>query len=106
MSDNKFTIRIQIQQPHQAIEEIYPDWVEPEIEYEETWNWRRIAIAAITVLLLLFALVYWLLGSDERTSPGKQVAETVETTPSAPQNGSSAVAPALATARTIDSRSH
>ncbi len=88
MSDNKFTIRIQIQQPHQAIEEIYPDWVEPEIEYEETWNWRRIAIAAATVLLLLFALVYWLLGSDERTSPGKQVAETVETTPSAPQNGS------------------
>ncbi len=88
MSDNKFTIRIQIQQPHQAIEEIYPDWVEPEIEYEETWNWRRIAIAAATVLLTLFALVYWLLGSDERTSSVKQAAETAETTPSTLQNGS------------------
>lgn len=88
MSDNKFTIRIQIQQPHQAIEEIYPDWVEPEIEYEETWNWRRIAAAAATFLLLLFALVYWLLDSDERTSPKKQIAKITETISSAPQNSS------------------
>lgn len=73
MSDNKFTIRIQIQQPHQAIEEIYPDWIEPEIEYEESWNWRRIAAAAMTLLLVLFVLGYGLLGSDERPSSEEQV---------------------------------
>ncbi len=87
MSDNKFTIRIQIQQPHQAIEEIYPDWVEPEVEYEETWNWRRIAAAAVTLLLALSVLVYWLLGSNEHPSSEKQATHS-NANPSVPRKDS------------------
>jgi hypothetical protein len=66
MSDNKLKIRIQIQQPHQAIEEIYPELVEPEIEYKQSWNWKKIS-AAILILLSILALTGYILLNSARS---------------------------------------
>jgi hypothetical protein len=60
MSNNKLKIRIQIQQPPQAIEEIYP---EPEVTYEETLDWNKIAIAAALLLAILVLAGYLLFSS-------------------------------------------
>ena len=60
MSNNKLKIRIQIQQPPQAIEEIYP---EPEVTYEETLDWNKIAIAAALLLSILVLTGYLLFSS-------------------------------------------
>jgi cytoskeletal protein RodZ len=68
MSDNKLKIRIQIQQPHQAIEEIYPELVEPEIEYRQSWDRKRISIA-ILVLLFILALTGYILFNSTRNEP-------------------------------------
>lgn len=52
MSNNKLKILIKIQQPQpHAIEEIYP---EPEISYEQAWDRKKIGIAALLLLSLLF----------------------------------------------------
>ncbi len=57
MSENTLKIRINIQQsPQQAIEEIYPELNEPEIEYEQSWDWKKIAMA-ISSLLVIIALI-------------------------------------------------
>ncbi|SDW28195.1 DUF2914 domain-containing protein [Nitrosomonas oligotropha] len=61
MSNNKLKIRIQIQQPPQAIEEIYP---EPEVTYEETLDWNKIAIAAALLLAILVLTGYLLFSSS------------------------------------------
>ena len=66
MSDNKLKIRIQIQQPHQAIEEIYPELAEPEIEYEQSWDWKRIS-ATILILLPILALMGYMLFNAAKT---------------------------------------
>lgn len=61
MSNNTLKIRIQIQQqPPQAIEEIYP---EPEIVYEQVLDWRKIAAAAVVLLIVLFLLSYLIFGN-------------------------------------------
>lgn len=67
MSNNKLKIRIQIQQPPQAIEEIYP---EPEVTYEETLDWNKIAIAAALLLAILVLTGYLLFssGGTEKTA--------------------------------------
>jgi hypothetical protein len=68
MSSNTLKIRIQIQQPQpQAIEELYP---EPEVTYEETLDWNRIAVAALLLLSLVVLIGYLLFadGDDEKTS--------------------------------------
>jgi hypothetical protein len=68
VSSNTLKIRIQIQQPQpQAIEELYP---EPEITYEETLDWNRIAVAALLLLSLVVLIGYLLFadGNDEKTS--------------------------------------
>lgn len=79
VSSNKLKIRIQIQQPQpQAIEELYP---EPEVTYEETLDWNRIAIAA-ALLLSLLALIGYLLfagGGDKKTPVDKN--DTAATIP-------------------------
>ena len=65
MSNNTLKIRIQIQQPQpQAIEELYP---EPEVTYEETLDWNRIAIAAVLLLSLLILLGYLLFADGDTT---------------------------------------
>lgn len=61
MSNNTLKIRIHIQQPQpQAIEEIYP---EPEVTYEETLDWNKIAIAAVLLLSILVLTGYLLFAS-------------------------------------------
>jgi len=61
-NNNTLKIRIQIQQePPQAIEEIYP---EPEIVYEESLDWRKISIAALTLLTILVLLGYLIFSSE------------------------------------------
>lgn len=56
MSNQNLKIRIKIRQPHpHAIEETYPD---PEISYQQTWDWNKIVIAAILLLSML-----WITGS-------------------------------------------
>lgn len=61
MSNNQLKIRIQIQQPPQAIEEIYP---EPEIIYEQTLDWKKIAAAALLLLSVLVLIGYWLFAGN------------------------------------------
>ncbi len=76
MSNNTLKIRIQIQQPQpQAIEALYP---EPEVTYEETLDWNRIAIAAVLLLSLLVLIGYLLFtgGGDEKT-PADSTAATI-----------------------------
>lgn len=65
MSNNQLKIRIQIQQPPHAIEEIYP---EPEIVYEQALDWKKIAIAALLLLSVLVLISYWLFAgkNDEK----------------------------------------
>lgn len=68
VSSNTLKIRIQIQQPQpQAIEELYP---EPEVTYEETLDWNKIAIAAVLLLSLLVLIGYLLFaGGDGEKTP-------------------------------------
>ena len=76
MSSNTLKIRIQIQQPQpQAIEELYP---EPEVTYEETLDWNRIAIAAVLLLSLLVLTGYLLFaGGDGEKIPADSTTATV-----------------------------
>ncbi len=77
MSDNKLKIRIQIQQPQQAIEQIYPDLPEPEIIYEQSLDWRKISVAIILLLLFILALIGYLLFDTNKTqSPSNEEAVT------------------------------
>lgn len=76
MSSNTLKIRIQIQQPQpQAIEELYP---EPEVTYEETLDWNKIAIAAVSLLSLLALIGYLLFASgDGEKAPADSTTATV-----------------------------
>lgn len=67
MSNNKLKIRIHIQQPPQAIEEIYP---EPEVTYEETLDWNKIAVAAalLSAILVLVGYLLFSSGGTEKTA--------------------------------------
>ena len=77
MSDNKLKIRIQIQQPPQAIEQIYPDLPEPEIIYEQIIDWKKISIAA-AILVLIFAVIsYLLFSSDDQTISANEATPTI-----------------------------
>lgn len=82
MSDNTLKIRIQIQQPQQAIEQTYPDLPEPEIVYEYSLDWKKIS-AAILLLLSILALIGYLVLSTDKTqssASGEAVAATDQTT--------------------------
>lgn len=71
MSNNQLKIRIQIQQPPQAIEEIYP---EPEIVYEQTLDWKKIAAAALLLLAVLVLTGYWLFaGNTDEKDPNEAI---------------------------------
>ena len=82
-SSNTLKIRIQIQQPQpQAIEELYP---EPEITYEETLDWNRIAIAGVLLLSLVVLIGYLLFaGGDGGKAPADNTATAIPSDP-APQ---------------------
>lgn len=74
MSENTFKIRINIQQPpQQAIEEIYPELTEPEVEYQHSWDWKKIAIA-LSLLLFIVALIGIMVfsGTENESSSTKQ----------------------------------
>ncbi len=73
MSNNKLKIRIQIQQPHQAIEQIYPNLPEPEIIYEQSLDWRKISIAVLLLILILALVGYVLLSTDQREVQSNEV---------------------------------
>lgn len=84
--NNKLKIRIQIQQPQQAIEQIYPDLPEPEIVYEESLDWRKISIAVL-LLLSVFALIgYLFFGTDQREAALNETASTIDQTISTQEN--------------------
>ena len=84
--DNKLKIRIQIQQPQQAIEQIYPDLPEPEIVYEESLDWRKISIA-ILLFLSVFALIgYFFFGTDQREAALNETAPVIDQTISTQEN--------------------
>jgi hypothetical protein len=71
MSNNQLKIRIQIQQPPQAIEEIYP---EPEIVYEQVLDWKKIAAAALLLLSVLVLTGYWLFaGNTDEKDPNAAI---------------------------------
>ncbi len=71
MSNNQLKIRIQIQQPPQAIEEIYP---EPEIVYEQTLDWKKIAAATLLLLAVLVLTGYWLFaGNTDEKDPNEVI---------------------------------
>ena len=67
MNDSKLKIRIQIQQPQQAIEQIYPDLPEPEITYEQSLDWKKISIVVL-LLLAAVALIGYLIFGDNKPS--------------------------------------
>lgn len=69
MSDNKLKIRIQIQQPQQTIEQIYPNLPEPGIVYEESLDWGKISIAVLFLLSALALISYLLFGIDQHATP-------------------------------------
>jgi len=85
MNDNKLKIRIQIQQqPPQAIEQLYPDLAEPEITYEQTYDWRRIAIVAVGLLCVIVLISYLIFRSSEE--PAATAALPAEHQISSPPN--------------------
>lgn len=65
MNDNKLKIRIQIQQPPQAIEQIYPDLPEPVITYEQFLDWKKISIAVLSLASILIFISYFLFNSNK-----------------------------------------
>lgn len=67
MSDNKLKIRIKIQQPQpHAIEESYAD---PEIVYEQVWDWKKIGIGALLALSLLVSAGSLLFTGESNKKP-------------------------------------
>lgn len=78
MSDNKLKIRIQIQQPPQAIEQIYPDLPEPEIVYEQTIDWKKVSIASAALVLIFAVIGYLLFSSDDQTISASEVTPAID----------------------------
>ncbi|PXW82295.1 Protein of unknown function (DUF2914) [Nitrosomonas sp. Nm84] len=76
MSDNTLKIRIQIQQPQQAIEQTYPDLPEPEIVYEHSLDWKKIGAAVLLLLSILALIGYFMLGTDKVQPPSNGEAVT------------------------------
>jgi len=99
MNDNKLKIRIQIQQqPPQTIEQLYPDLAEPEIIYEQTYDWGKIAIAAIGLFCAVVLISYLLFSSSEEpvataVLPSENHLTPSENTPAAQDIGQSDAAP-------------
>nr|MBA3755410.1 DUF2914 domain-containing protein [Nitrosomonas sp.] len=106
--NNKLKIRIQIPQPQQAIEQIYPDLPEPEIVYEESLDWRKISIA-ILLLLSVFALIgYFFFGTDQREAALNETASVIDQTISTQENkipGEKVVLESEIKNKTIDNQS-
>ena len=66
MSNQNLKIRIKIRQPQpHAIEETCPD---PEISYQQTWDWNKIVIAAILLLSALWITGSLFLSDDQKTT--------------------------------------
>ena len=84
--NNKLKIRIQIQQPQQAIEQIYPDLPEPEIVYEESLDWRKISIAVLLLLSVLALIGYFFFGTDQREVALNETAPVIDQTISTQEN--------------------
>ena len=78
MSDNKLKIRIQIQQPPQAIEQIYPDLSEPEIVYEQAIDWKKVSIVAAALVLIFAVIGYFLFSSNDQTISAKEVTPAID----------------------------
>lgn len=78
MSENTLKIRINIQQsPQQAIEEVYPDLNEPEIEYEQSWDWKKIAMAISSLLVIVVLIGAILFNTAEIESSATKYENTV-----------------------------
>jgi len=81
MSDSKLKIRIQIQQPPQAIEQIYPELPEPGIIYEQSLDWRKISIAALLLSSILALAGYFVFDSNKSEAPSKEAVPSIAPTP-------------------------
>ncbi len=91
MIDNKLKIRIQIQQPHQAIEEIYPELAEPEIEYEQSWDWQRIFVVILILLSILALMGYMIFNATKsESSVNEKAVAAINQTITAQENSISA----------------
>lgn len=84
--NNKLKIRIQIQQPQQAIEQIYPDLPEPEIVYEESLDWRKISIAVLLSLSVFALIGYFFFGTHQREAALNETAPAIDQTISTQEN--------------------
>ncbi len=85
MNNNKFKIRIQIQQqPPQAIEEIYPDLPEPEVTYEVSIDWKKISIAAL-LLLSILVLIGYLIFADQNNEESPNMPSPIDPITSVPE---------------------
>lgn len=83
MNDNKLKIRIQIQQqPPKAIEQIYPDLAEPEIIYEQTYDWGKIAIVVIGLLCAVVLISYLIFSSSDEPTATSVLPAEQQLTPS------------------------
>lgn len=80
MSDNKLKIRIQIQQPPQAIEQIYPELPEPRIIYEQSLDWKKISIAALLLSSILALTGYFVFDSNKSEVPLKEAVPSIAPT--------------------------
>lgn len=96
MNDNTLKIRIQIQQPQQAIEQIYPDLPEPEITYEHVLDWRKISIAALLLLSILVLVGYFLFKTDTNEVTTSAIDPATSVQDSAASSGKIALTPAIA----------
>ena len=86
MSDNKLKIRIQIQQPQQTIEQIYPDLPEPEIVYEESLDWRKISLAVLLLFSILALIGYLLFNTNQHKASLNEAAPAIDQAISTQEN--------------------
>ncbi len=92
MNDNKLKIRIQIQQqPPQAIEQIYPDLAEPEIVYEQSYDWGKIAIAAVALLFVITLISYLIFGSNKESASSTETSSVNQTIPTQDSSASTEI---------------
>lgn len=90
MNDSKLKIRIQIQQPQQAIEQVYSDLPEPELTYEQSLDWKKISIVILLFLAAMALIGYLIFGDNKQETRLNEAGSASDQSVSAQENKISA----------------